>query len=160
MANTRINKYLTFMLANEGYGIDIQRVKEINEMMAITPIPETPGYMKGVINLRGKVVPVIDLRERFGVRAATGAEVRNCIVVCEFDADGQKHSTGLIVDGVSEVCEIKPENIEEKPALGTQVHSEYILGIAKVGGQMKILLNIEKVLSAEEFAKISASTKA
>ena len=80
----RHNKYLTFMLANEGYGIDIQKVKEINEMMAITPIPETPGYMKGIINLRGKIVPVIDLRERFGMKTdADDKEARNCIIVCE-----------------------------------------------------------------------------
>lgn len=158
MANVRHNKYLTFMLANEGYGIDIQKVKEINEMMAITHLPETPQYMKGVINLRGKVVPVIDLRERFGLPVApASAEQRNCIVVCEFEADGHKHSTGLIVDAVSEVCEIKPENIEEKPALGAQVRSDYINGIAKVGGQMKILLNIDKVLSADEMAELQSA---
>lgn len=84
MANIRHHKYLTFMLSNEGYGIDIQKVKEINEMMTITPIPESPQYMKGIINLRGKIIPVIDLRERFGMStSAAGKDARNCIIVVE-----------------------------------------------------------------------------
>ena len=153
MANTRHNKYLTFMLSSEGYGIDIQKVKEINEMMAITPIPESPGYMKGIINLRGKIIPVIDLRERFGM--ATGErDKRNCIIVVEMQAESAKHSTGLIVDAVSEVCEIKPEQIEENVILGSRVRSDYIRGIAKIGEQVKILLNIDRVLTANEVEAI------
>ncbi len=156
MANTRINKYLTFMLANEGYGIDIQRTKEINELMPITPIPESPGYVKGVINLRGKVIPVIDLRERFGMKATEASkDQRHCIVICEIEAAGTKHLTGLIVDAVSEVAEIKPENIEQHVALGAHVKAEYIQGIAKVGAHMIILLDIDKVLSADEMAQIT-----
>ncbi len=151
MANVRHNKYLTFMLADEGYGISIQKVKEINEMMAITPIPESPAYMKGIINLRGRIIPVIDLRERFGMTTTSGgADQRNCIIVCEIQTASGNHPTGLIVDSVSEVCEIKPEWIEENVVLGARVRSDYILGIAKVNDQVKILLNIDKVLSADE----------
>lgn len=161
--NTRHNKYLTFMLSNEGYGIDIQKVKEINEMMAITPIPETPSYMKGIINLRGRIIPVIDLRLRFGMTpAASGKDARNCIVVCEIVTEKGKHATGLIVDAVSEVCEIKPDQIEENVVLGAKVRSDYIMGIAKVNNQVKILLNIDKVLSSDEVDTIhtaAATTK-
>ena len=97
MATVRHNKYLTFMLANEGYGISIQKVKEINEMMAITPIPETPGYMKGIINLRGKIVPVIDLRERFGMAVQTDThDPRNCIIVCEIENEKKKSINTLL----------------------------------------------------------------
>jgi purine-binding chemotaxis protein CheW len=155
MANTRHNKYLTFMLASEGYGIDIQKVREINEMMTITPIPEAPPYMKGIINLRGKIIPVIDLRERFGmIAAASTKDNRNCIIVVEIEASAGKHSTGLIVDAVSDVSEIKPEQIETNVELGTGVSSNYITGIARVNNQVKILLNIDKVLSADDVATI------
>lgn len=161
MANIKHNKFLTFMLANEGYGITIQKVKEINEMMTITPLPETPSYMKGIINLRGKIIPVIDLRERFGMTAAAGSkDQRNCIVVCEIESSTGKHPTGLIVDAVSEVCEIKPEQIEENVLLGTKVRSDYILGIAKVNNQVKILLNIDKVLSADEVSEMAEAATA
>lgn len=143
------------MLANEGYGIDIQKVKEINEMMAITPIPESPQYMKGIINLRGRIIPVIDLRERFGMAVTVGSkDQRNCIIVVEIETDSTKHATGLIVDAVSEVCEIKPEQIEENVVLGARVRSDYICGIAKINDQVKILLNIDKVLSADEVATL------
>jgi len=160
MATVRHDKYLTFMLASEGYGISIQKVKEINEMMAITPIPESPGYMKGVINLRGKIIPVIDLRERFGMSTSSGtADQRNCIIVCEIETASGKHATGLIVDSVSEVCEIKPEWIEENVVLGARVRSDYILGIAKINEQVKILLNIDKVLSSDETEAIQEVAK-
>jgi len=156
MATIRHDKYLTFMLANEGYGIDIQKVKEINEMMPITPIPEAPSYMKGIVNLRGKIIPIIDLRERFGFSKGDGSE-KGCIIVVEIQSNSGKHSTGLIVDGVSEVCEIKAEQIEENVVLGARVRSDYIRGIAKLGDQVKILLNIDRVLTSEEVASIQAS---
>lgn len=160
MATTRHHKYLTFMLAGEGYGISIQKVKEINEMMAITPIPESPSYMKGIVNLRGKIVPVIDLRERFGMTASPSTkDNRNCIIVCEIETEGKKHPTGLIVDAVSDVSEIKPDQIEENVALGARVRSDYIVGIAKVNNQVKILLNIDKVLTADEVALMQGATE-
>jgi purine-binding chemotaxis protein CheW len=155
---TQHNKFLTFMLSNEGYGIHIQKVKEINEMMSITPIPETPSYMKGIINLRGRIIPVIDLRLRFGMSTGV-ADSRNCIVVVEIETEGKRHATGLIVDAVSEVCEIKPEQIEENVILGAKVRSDYILGIAKLGEQVKILLNIDKVLSSDEVAAIQTAAQ-
>jgi purine-binding chemotaxis protein CheW len=158
MATIRHDKYLTFLLANEGYGIDIQKVKEINEMMPITPIPESPEYMKGIVNLRGKIIPIIDLRKRFGFPRAGDGE-KGCIIVVEIQSGNSKHSTGLIVDGVSEVCEIKAEQIEENVVLGSRVRSDYIRGIAKLGDQVKILLNIDKVLTSEEVASIQESAK-
>jgi purine-binding chemotaxis protein CheW len=158
MANTRHNKYLTFMLANEGYGIDIQKVREINEMMAITPIPEAPPYMKGIINLRGKIIPVIDLRERFGMIAAPSTkDNRNCIIVVEIETSVGKHSTGLIVDAVSDVSEIKPDQIEANVELCAGVSANYITGIARVNNQVKILLNIDKVLSSDVVESIQES---
>lgn len=159
MTSARHNKYLTFMLANEGYGIDIQGVREINEMMSITPIPEAPPFMKGIVNLRGKIIPVIDLRERFGMTAkANTKDNHNCIVVVETQVSGGKHSTGLIVDTVNEVCEIKPEQIEEKVELGARVSSDYITGIAKISDQVIILLNMEKVLEAGAERTLHEST--
>jgi len=140
------------MLAKEGYGIDIHKVKEINEMVTITPIPQSPSYMKGIINLRGKIIPVIDLRERFAM-SIEGIE-RSCIIVCEIKSKGEIRPTGLIVDSVSEVTEIKEEMIEKNVALGAAVDSEYIKGIAKINDEVKILLNIDKVLGVHELDEI------
>jgi len=155
---TKHSKYLTFMLAKEGYGIDIQKVKEINEMVNITPIPETPGYMKGIINLRGRIIPVIDLRERFGMRVPEDV-LRSCIIVCEIESKGEIRLTGLIVDQVSEVCEIKEEMVEKNVALGATVKSDYITGIAKVNDEVKILRNINKVLGADELEEIHVAAE-
>lgn len=145
----REGKYLTFSLGDEEYGIGILKVKEIIGMMRITPVPQTPRFVKGVINLRGKVIPVIDLRLRFGMNE-NGYTERTCIVVVEIDSTGGKLHIGVVVDSVSEVLNIKGADIEDTPSFGTTLNTEYILGMAKTGGGVKILLDINRVLSSEE----------
>lgn len=145
----REGKYLTFSLGDEEYGIGILKVKEIIGMMRITPVPQTPDFVRGVINLRGKVIPVIDLRLRFGMNE-NGYTERTCIVVVEIDGSGGKLHIGVVVDSVSEVLNIKAADIEDTPSFGTSLNTEYILGMAKTGGGVKILLEIDRVLSSNE----------
>ncbi|MFZ4439651.1 MAG: chemotaxis protein CheW [Syntrophales bacterium] len=147
----REGKYLTFTLAEEEYGIGILKVKEIIGIMAITTVPRTPDYMKGVINLRGKVIPVADLRLKFGMEAL-GYTERTCIIVVEITGNNQKIQMGILVDSVSEVLNIKAGDIEDTPNFGSHLDTEYILGMAKTGGRVKILLDIDKVLSNSEVA--------
>jgi len=142
-------KYLTFSLANEEYGIGILKIKEIIGMMSITTIPQTPEFVKGVINLRGKVIPVMDLRLRFGMEAIDYNE-RTCIIVVEIESQAGTVMIGIVVDAVSEVLNIKGEDIEDTPTFGTKLNTDYILGMAKMEGDVKILLDIDKVLSADE----------
>lgn len=142
-------KYLTFSLAGEEYGIGILKVKEIIGIMPITVVPQTPSYIKGVINLRGKVIPVIDLRLKFSIAAAEFTE-RTCIIVVEITAAGRTIMMGIVVDSVSEVLNIKAGDIEATPSFGTRLNTEYILGMAKAGGSIKILLDIDKILSVDE----------
>ena len=145
----REGKYLTFTLAEEEYGIGILKVKEIIGMMTITTVPQTPGYVKGVINLRGKVIPVIDLRLKFGMEAMDYTE-RTCIIVVEITGPSGKIPMGIVVDSVSEVLNIKAGDIEDTPTFGSKMDTAYILGMAKTGGGVKILLDIDKVLNSEE----------
>ncbi len=152
-AAEREGKYLTFTLDQEEYGIGILKVKEIIGMMQITPVPQTPEYVKGVVNLRGKVVPVIDLRVWFGMAAVSYTE-RTCIVVVEIDSSTGKLHIGTVVDSVSEVINIKSCDIEDTPAFGVSLNTDYILGMAKAGGSVKILLDIDKVLSMQEIAAL------
>jgi purine-binding chemotaxis protein CheW len=149
----REGKYLTFSLDMEEYGIGILKVKEIIGMMRITPIPQTPEYVKGVINLRGKVIPVIDLRVRFAMASVSYTE-RTCIVVVEIDAPTGRLHIGIVVDSVSEVLNIKGSDIEKTPEFGTTLNTDYILGMAKTAGSVKILLDIDRVLSAGEMELI------
>ncbi|PKN17588.1 MAG: chemotaxis protein CheW [Deltaproteobacteria bacterium HGW-Deltaproteobacteria-6] len=142
-------KYLTFNLAGEEYGIGILKVKEIIGIMPITIVPQTPKYIKGVINLRGKVIPVIDLRLKFSIAAAEFTE-RTCIIVVEIAAAGRTILMGIVVDSVSEVLNIKGADIEATPSFGTKLNTEYILGMAKAAGSIKILLDIDRILSIEE----------
>jgi len=145
----REGKYLTFSIADEEYGIGILKIKEIIGMMPITSVPQTPEYVKGVINLRGKVIPVMDLRLKFCMEAIDYTE-RTCIIVVEIEGDSGAVLIGIVVDSVSEVLNIKGEEIEDPPTFGTKLNIDYILGMAKVDGGVKILLDINKVLSAEE----------
>ena len=153
----REGKYLTFTLGNEGYGISILQIKEIIGMMSITPVPQTPDFVKGVINLRGKVIPVVDLRLRFGMGAMDYTE-RTCIIVVEIEGDSGTVMMGIVVDSVSEVLNIKSEDIEDTPTFGTKLDTEYILGMAKMEGGIKILLDIDRVLSANEVATLDQLT--
>jgi len=145
----REGKYLTFTLHKEEYGIGILKIKEIIGMMPITSVPQTPEYIKGVVNLRGKVIPVMDLRLRFSMPAMDYTE-RTCIIVVEISGQAGTVQVGVVVDAVSEVLNIKSEDIEPTPSFGTKLNTDYILGLAKMGGGIKILLDITRVLSSEE----------
>jgi len=142
-------KYLTFILKEESYGIGILKVKEIIGMMPITSVPRTPDFVKGIVNLRGKVIPVLDLRLRFGMAPMDYTD-RTCIIVVELDKDGETIMVGIVVDAVSEVLNIKEEEIEETPAFGARIETSYIMGMAKVDKGVKILLDIDRVLSDDE----------
>ena len=120
-------------------------------MMPITTVPQTPEFVKGVINLRGKVIPVVDLRLRFEMEAMDYTE-RTCIIVVEIEGESSTVMIGIVVDSVSEVLNIKGEEIEETPTFGTKLNTDYILGMAKIEGGVKILLDIDRVLSAEEIS--------
>jgi purine-binding chemotaxis protein CheW len=149
----REGKYLSFFLNHEEYGIGILKVKEIIGMMPITLVPQTPSYVKGVVNLRGRVIPVIDLRSRFGMETAEYTE-RTCIIVVEVQSTGGQIQTGIVVDSVSEVLNIKGSEIEDTPAFGAKLNTDYILGMAKLGGSVKILLDIDKVLNDDELTSL------
>ncbi|MFP3912318.1 MAG: chemotaxis protein CheW [Desulfobacteraceae bacterium] len=146
-------KYLTFTLAEEEYGIGILKIKEIIGMMPITTVPQTPEFVKGVINLRGKVIPVVDLRLRFGMGEIDYTD-RTCIIVVEIQGEAGIVLMGIVVDSVSEVLNIKADEIEETPTFGTKLNTEYILGMAKMEGSVKILLDINRVLQSEEIAAL------
>ena len=145
----REGKYLTFTLADEEYGIGILKIREIIGMMPVTSVPQTPAFVKGVINLRGKVIPVVDLRLRFGMAEIDYTE-RTCIIVVEIEGQAGTVQIGIVVDAVSEVLNIKAEEIEDTPTFGTTLDTDYILGMAKMEGGVKILLDIDRVLSAAE----------
>ncbi len=136
-------KYLTFFLADEEYGLEILRVQEIIGLMPITRVPRASSSVRGLINLRGRVIPVVDVRVEFGMDMSQHTE-RTCIIVVQVHGN----AIGILVDRVSEVCYIAGENIERAPALGSDVASEYILGIGKADNKVKILLDIEKVLQS------------
>ncbi len=144
-------QYLTFTVANEMFGIAIASVKEIIEYRAPTDVPMMPGFMRGVINLRGRVVPVIDLSVRFS-RAKSDNTRRTCIVIVEIDQDDQKHDIGVVVDAVSAVLEIADADIEPAPAFGARLRADFIDGMGKVGEKFVIILDIDCVLSVEELA--------
>jgi len=150
---TKEGKYLTFSLAGEEYGIGILKVKEIIGMMNITPVPQTPEFVKGVINLRGKVIPVVDLRLRFALEAAAYTE-RTCIIVVEVAGSNGSVMMGIVVDAVSEVLNIRGADIENTPAFGVRLNTDFILGMAKAAGGIKILLDIDKVLSSEDIVAV------
>ena len=149
----REGKYLTFSLADEEYGVGILKIKEIIGMMPITTVPQTPEFVKGVINLRGKVIPVIDLRLRFGMKKSDYTD-RTCIIVVDLKSQATDILIGVVVDSVSEVLNIKGEDIEDTPTFGTSLNTAYILGMAKMEGGVKILLDIDRVLSEEEVAAL------
>ncbi len=153
----KTGKYLTFSLEKEEYGIGILKVKEIIGMMPITSIPRTPEFVKGVINLRGKVIPVLDLRAKFEMETIAYTE-RTCIIVVEIDSDEATILIGIVVDAVCEVLNIREEEVEETPKFGTRLKHDYILGMAKRDGGVKILLNIDRVLSSEEISEIEQAS--
>lgn len=150
-------KYLTFKLDGEEYGIKIRKIKEIIGMMPITKVPRTPDFAVGVINLRGKVIPVLDLRRKFGMASIDYTD-RTCIVVVEIDHESGIMHVGCVVDAVSEVLNIDGRDIEGTPDFGTRLESDYILGMAKFKHTVKILLDIDRVICAGEIS-IPEATK-
>jgi len=138
-------KFLTFFLGEEEYGLEILKVQEINGMMPVTRVPRVPDYVRGVINLRGKIIPVIDLRLKFGMDPV-GETEETCIIVVH--SGGVQ--TGIIVDRVSEVMDISGDEIEEAPSFGVDIDTDYILGMAKSDGRVKILLDIDKILATHQ----------
>jgi purine-binding chemotaxis protein CheW len=149
-------KYLTFALAHEEYGLEILKVREIIGYMDITAVPQTPHHVKGVINLRGQVIPVIDLRAKFGMETTDVTE-ETCIIVVEISQGDHKFSTGIVVDHVQEVLDIAGEDIEEAPQFGSSVNTDFILGMGKIGETVKILLDIDRVLAGEDFKSMSSA---
>jgi purine-binding chemotaxis protein CheW len=141
-------KYLTVVLENEAYGIAVLKVREIIRMQKITPVPQMPAFVKGVINLRGRVIPVVDLRVKFGLKAEFAE--RTCIVVVQVKLPSEQIvQMGLIVDSVEEVVTLTSDEIEPTPDFGTRIDTTYLLGMAKVKGQVKTLLDIDRVVAPE-----------
>jgi len=148
--NDQTLQYHTFQLENETFGVDVHKVREVLDAISITRVPRTPDYMLGVINLRGSVVPVIDLRQRFGLTQIDRTR-DTCIVVLEVNLDGEQIVVGAQTDAVDEVLDIREEQIEPPPKLGTQVNVDFILGMGKVNDEsFAMLLDIDKLFTAEE----------
>ena len=149
----RGGKHLTFVLGGETYGVEILKVHEIIGLLPVTRVPRTPPYIRGVINLRGKVIPIMDLRLRFGMEAGTDAE-GTCIIVVQI----RGVQMGVVVDAVSDVSDFREDEIEDVPSFGDGTSTEYLLGIAKGDASVKLLLDIDRVLSAEEIAELEAGS--
>lgn len=142
-------KYLTFKLSEEEYGLEIVKVQEIIGLMPITKVPRVPEYMRGVINLRGRIIPTIDLRMKFGLPRVDDTE-KTCIIVVEVTGSKGKLNVGIIVDQVAEVLDVADNEIDYAPEFGTVLHTDFILGVGIVKGDVKMLLDIDKVLTTEE----------
>jgi purine-binding chemotaxis protein CheW len=149
-----IAQYLTFLLSGEMYAVGILNVKEIIEYGSLTEIPMMPAFIRGVINLRGSVVPVIDLAARFGGHQ-TESSRRTCIVIIELTSGEERHDIGVVVDAVSEVLEVSSADIEPAPAFGAKIRADFIQGMGKIGGKFVIILDIQRVLSVEEIASLA-----
>src|SRR3989338_4997653 len=149
-------QYLTFLLGGEMYAVGILNVKEIIEYGNLTEIPMMPAFIRGVINLRGSVVPVIDLAARFGGHQ-TETSRRTCIVIIELTTADERHDIGVVVDAVSEVLEVSSADIEPAPAFGAKIRADFIAGMGKIGGKFVIILDIQKVLSVDEIATLATA---
>ena len=148
----------TFVLSNEIYGIEISKVREVMDFKKITTVPKTPDFMKGVINLRGGVVPVIDLRLKFGMEE-TEKTVDTCIIIVDITVDGEKTFIGALADSVKEVITIEPENIEPAPKIGTKLDTDFIKGMGKHDDEFVIVLDIEKIFTTEELVAVKDIAK-
>ena len=147
-------KYLTFALGPEEYGLEILKVREIIGYMEITAVPQTPHEVKGVINLRGQVIPVVDLRAKFGMEAADVTD-QTCIIVVEIAQQSRTFSTGIIVDRVQEVLDIAGKDIEQAPQFDASMRTDFILGMGKIGESVKILLDIDAVLGGNDLSGLA-----
>jgi len=155
---TEARQYLTFKLDDEIFAIDVAKVREVLDLTTITKIPRTPEFMSGVINLRGSVVPVVDLRLCFEM-SKTQKSVNTCIIVVEVLLDGEPTVIGALADSVEEVIDLEPEQIQPAPRIGTQVRADFIRGMGKREAQFLMILDIDKVFSAEELGAIETGSK-
>jgi len=151
-------RFLSFVLQNEVFCIEILKIKEIMAMTEVTAIPQTPAFLKGVLNLRGQILPVIDLRLKFGMPPQAYTD-RTCIVIVELTTEGDRSLMGIVVDSIKEVVSIPEEKITKMPYINARIKSEFIKGISETGDTIKIVLDITKVLTEEEFVLIKGETQ-
>ncbi len=153
---TEVTQYLSFHLDEEEYALEISRVREVLDFTKITKVPQSPDFMRGVINLRGSVVPVVDLKHKFGI-GRTEKTVLTRIIICEIDIDDGMTVIGALADSVHEVMDIEPENIEPAPKIGTRLNTEFLKGMGKRDEEFIMILDIDKVFSAEELLLVNQS---
>ncbi len=146
-------QYLTFKLGEEVYALDIAKVREVLDFTSVTKVPRTPEFMRGVINLRGSVVPVVDLRLKFGI-SKTDKTINTCIIIMEVRVDKETTILGALADSVQEVVDLDPDNIEPAPRIGTKLKTEFITGMGKQNEKFIIILDIDKIFSTEELAVV------
>ena len=156
-AKETTTQYLSFHLGEELFAMEIERVREVIEFTSVTKVPQTPEFMRGVINLRGGVVPVIDLRTKFGM-GDTEKTVNTCVIISEVSIGDESVVLGAMADAVDEVFDLDPENIEPSPRIGTQLNTDFLNGMGKKGDDFILLLNIDRVFSADELIAVSASS--
>ena len=159
METTEATQYLTFKLAEEVYALDIGKVREVLDFTTVTKVPRTPDFMRGVINLRGSVVPVVDLRLKFGM-SASEKTVNTCVIITEVTVDGDTTVLGCLADSVQEVLDLEPEQISAPPKIGTKLRTEFIRGMGKRDDRFIIILDIDKVFSLEELEQVKQEEKA
>ncbi len=148
-AQQELSQFLTFCLNEESFAVDVSRVREVLDLIEVTKVPQTPDYMLGVVNLRGNVVPVIDLRQRFGLPVAQTTR-DSCIIVMEINIDGEQVVIGALADAVEEVLNMSADDIEASPRLGARVNVDFIRGVGKRGEQFVMILEIDRIFAAEE----------
>ena len=150
------HQYLTFKLDDEVFALGIDKVREVLDYTSVTKVPQTPDFMRGVINLRGSVVPVVDMRLKFGM-AKTEKTVNTCIIIVEINLEGETTVLGALADSVQEVLDLEPQQIEPAPKIGTKLRTEFIRGMGKRGDQFIIILDIDKVFSGEELSAVQGA---
>jgi purine-binding chemotaxis protein CheW len=150
---TETTQYLTFTLDREMFALDISKVREVLEYNGTTKVPRTPDFMRGVINLRGNVVPVVDLRLKFGM-SMTEKAVDTCVIIAEVEIDGEKTILGALADSVQEVLDLEPGSIAPAPRIGTKLRTEFIKGMGRQNDRFVIILDIDKVFSVDELALV------
>lgn len=150
---TVTTQYLTFKLGDEIFALDVAKVREILDFTTVTKVPRTPDFMRGVINLRGSVVPVVDMRLKFAM-SGTEKTVNTCIVVVEVDLEGETLILGALTDSVQEVIELEPDQVEPAPRIGTKLRTDFIRGMGKHDGRFIIILDIDKVFSSDELSTV------
>ena len=150
------HQYLTFKLDEEVFALGIDKVREVLDYTSVTKVPQTPDFMRGVINLRGSVVPVVDMRLKFGM-AKTEKTVNTCIIIVEINLEGETTVLGALADSVQEVLDLEPQQIEPAPNIGTKLRTEFIRGMGKRGEQFIIILDIDKVFSGEELSAVQGA---